>query len=184
MTLNPRAWVGCLGCYNAGALVGTWVDANEAEDFEPHSILHGDTQETEPPCERTTSDERWCLDFEDFGGLLSGECSPSEAAEMAEIVGHIEAEGYPVEAVAAWRDNVGKGYANLDDLDDFADAFAGEWPSGEDYAKELADEIGAIDSEARWPNDCIDWNRAWRELMFDGYWEHPAPGGNVYIFHN
>ncbi len=42
MTLNPRVWVGCLGCYNAGVLVGAWVDAAEAEDFEPHSILHGD----------------------------------------------------------------------------------------------------------------------------------------------
>ena len=49
----------------------------------------------------------------------------------------------------------------------------------EDYAEELANDIGAINSEASWPNNCIDWERAARELQqdyssveFDGvtYW--------------
>lgn len=48
-----------------------------------------------------------------------------------------------------------------------------------DYAKELAEEIGAVDSNASWPNNCIDWDFAARELQqdyssfeFDGvtYW--------------
>ena len=33
----------------------------------------------------------------------------------------------------------------------------------EDYAQELADDIGAINSDATWPNNCIDWERAARE---------------------
>lgn len=37
----------------------------------------------------------------------------------------------------------------------------------EEYAQELADDIGAINSEATWPNDCIDWERAARELQMD-----------------
>ena len=36
-----------------------------------------------------------------------------------------------------------------------------------DYAEQLADDIGAINSEASWPNNCIDWNRAARELHID-----------------
>lgn len=36
-----------------------------------------------------------------------------------------------------------------------------------DYAEELADDIGAIDSKASWPNNCIDWDRAARELQMD-----------------
>lgn len=49
----------------------------------------------------------------------------------------------------------------------------------EDYAEELAEDIGAINREASWPNNCIDWERAARELQqdyssveFDGvtYW--------------
>jgi hypothetical protein len=37
----------------------------------------------------------------------------------------------------------------------------------ERYAQELADDIGAIDSNASWPNNCIDWERAARELQMD-----------------
>lgn len=35
------------------------------------------------------------------------------------------------------------------------------------YAQELADEIGAINSEMRWPATCIDWDQAARELQID-----------------
>ena len=36
-----------------------------------------------------------------------------------------------------------------------------------EYAQELADDIGAINSDESWPNDCIDWERAARELQMD-----------------
>lgn len=36
-----------------------------------------------------------------------------------------------------------------------------------DYAQELAEDIGAIDRKATWPNNCIDWDRAARELQQD-----------------
>lgn len=36
-----------------------------------------------------------------------------------------------------------------------------------DYAQQFAEDIGAIDSEARWPAYCIDWERAARELQMD-----------------
>jgi len=37
----------------------------------------------------------------------------------------------------------------------------------EDYARELADNIGAIPKGAGWPCTCIDWERAARELQMD-----------------
>lgn len=63
-----------------------------------------------------------------------------------------------------------------------------DWPHGEtlirdsyfqEYAQELADDLGAIPKDAAWPLTCIDWNQAARELKqdytsleFDGvtYW--------------
>ena len=30
----------------------------------------------------------------------------------------------------------------------------------EDYARELADDIGAVSKDATWPNNCIDWEEA------------------------
>lgn len=35
------------------------------------------------------------------------------------------------------------------------------------YAQELAEEIGAINADASWPNNCIDWDKAARELRMD-----------------
>jgi len=37
----------------------------------------------------------------------------------------------------------------------------------EDYARELAEDIGAINADARWPNNCIDWEQAASELQTD-----------------
>jgi hypothetical protein len=58
-----------------------------------------------------------------------------------------------------------------------AEGYASDWADGaavlirdsyfETYAQELADDIGAINSDASWPNDCIDWERAARELQMD-----------------
>jgi len=37
----------------------------------------------------------------------------------------------------------------------------------QDYAQELAEDIGAVNREATWPNNCIDWEQAARELRMD-----------------
>lgn len=36
-----------------------------------------------------------------------------------------------------------------------------------DYAETLADEIGAMDSNAGWPMNCIDWDEAAKQLKMD-----------------
>jgi hypothetical protein len=50
-------------------------------------------------------------------------------------------------------------------IDELADGIE-DWEYGahfiagyafEDYARELAEDIGAIDANASWPNNCIDW---------------------------
>ena len=38
----------------------------------------------------------------------------------------------------------------------------------ETYARELAEDIGAINSEATWPNNCIDWKQRQRPTEFNG----------------
>lgn len=51
----------------------------------------------------------------------------------------------------------------------------------EEYARELAEDIGAINRDMNWPLNCIDWEQAAKELKydyssidFDGieYWVH------------
>jgi hypothetical protein len=73
-------------------------------------------------------------------------------------------------------------------LQDEAEDCCTDWRHGETlirdsyfrrYAEQYADDIGAINGDAHWPNCCIDWERAARELQqdfssaeFDGvtYW--------------
>ena len=37
----------------------------------------------------------------------------------------------------------------------------------EDYARDLAEDIGVIDRDQSWPNYCIDWGQAARDLQMD-----------------
>jgi len=37
----------------------------------------------------------------------------------------------------------------------------------ETYAQEFAEDVGAVDRDAKWPNNCIDWAKAAEELLID-----------------
>jgi predicted lipid-binding transport protein (Tim44 family) len=67
-------------------------------------------------------------------------------------------------------------YRALQALQEEAEGYCDDWRHGatlirdsyfKDYAQELADDIGAIDRNAKWPLDCIDWEKAARELQMD-----------------
>lgn len=82
----------------------------------------------------------------------------------------------------------GNELATLEALAEEASGYASDWHYGEmlirdscfeDYAQELAEDIGAIDRNTFWPNNCIDWKEAAEQLQqeytavnFDGvtYW--------------
>lgn len=64
----------------------------------------------------------------------------------------------------------------LQKLEEEAEGYAEDWKYGatlirdsyfKDYAQELAEDIGAIKADAQWPNDCINWDQAARELQMD-----------------
>ena len=50
----------------------------------------------------------------------------------------------------------------------------------EDYARELAEDIGAIKNDANWPNYCIDWEKAASELKMD--YSEIEVDGVTYLF--
>lgn len=64
----------------------------------------------------------------------------------------------------AYIDNVGEQYATADNV---AEAYAGEFQSDEDFAQDVADQLGSVDKNAVWPMTCIDWEQAASELMYD-----------------
>ena len=64
----------------------------------------------------------------------------------------------------------------LEDIDEQGRTGVTDWEYGEalisdyyfqEYARELAEDIGAIDRNANWPLHCIDWEQAANELKHD-----------------
>jgi hypothetical protein len=75
-----------------------------------------------------------------------------------------------------WDDENGEELKALLSLQEDAEGYSEDWRYGStlirdsyftDYAQELAEDIGAIKSDATWPNNCIDWDQAARELQMD-----------------
>ena len=52
-------------------------------------------------------------------------------------------------------------------LDNIEEAYAGNFRDDEDFAQDFADQLGLIDTNASWPTNCIDWEHAAKELMYD-----------------
>jgi len=52
-------------------------------------------------------------------------------------------------------------------LSDIEEAYNGQYSSDEDFAQDMAEQLGAIDNNAKWPQNCIDWEYAAKELMYD-----------------
>lgn len=86
-----------------------------------------------------------------------------------------EEGSYGAEVYQAYIDNVGEEYATMEACEE---AYQGEYRSDEDFAQELAEQLGSIDKNVSWPYTCIDWEWAARELMYD-YFE-----SNGYYFRN
>jgi hypothetical protein len=64
----------------------------------------------------------------------------------------------------------------LEHLAEEASGYAADWQHGETlirdsyfetYAREMAEDIGAVSDYAGWPSTCIDWKRAASELQWD-----------------
>jgi len=75
-------------------------------------------------------------------------------------------EPHSKEAVLAY---IELGIELNDELENFEEAYAGQFDSDEDFARDMARETGALmnDDEVSWPYTCIDWEWASKELMYD-----------------
>jgi len=97
------------------------------------------------------------VEITDFEGVPEKYANKISVWEFAEGFAECEQE---VEVVVAALD-CDITPSNIDE------AFAGAYKDDEDFAYEMAISLGAIDNDAKWPNNCIDWDRAASELMMD-----------------
>lgn len=99
----------------------------------------------------------------------------SQAEE--EAVSAIEEAGHDINAVRAYRDNVGEQYTPLleweDWIGDFEESYQGEM-STEDFAAQLADEMMPMSTtqENEWLMRYFDYDKWERDLFMGDYWEN------------
>ncbi|MCZ4085462.1 MULTISPECIES: antirestriction protein ArdA [Streptomyces] len=170
--VQPRVWIGCLACYNAGRLVGDWYEADTADLVTPDD-LHGRS---------TSHEELWVMDHEGFCGALDGECSPDEAAEIAEALA--ELSEHEAAAFATWVEVFGEQSERTHWVEHFRDQYRGFHQSEAHFAQEWADDTcDPEDKErmTRWPFNEIDWERASHELFTGGFHAERVAGG-VHVF--
>lgn len=166
----PRVWVGCLACYNAGRLVGDWHDASEADDVTTADV-HG---------RASSHEELWCFDLENIP--VRREMSPSEAAEWGRVFD--EVDEHQRAALYAWvasGDYVAEGTGDLPSTSDFEERYTGQWDSFDEYARQLADDIGLLSDVPEGIASFFDWDAWTRDLRFE-YSVLDAAGSGVYVF--
>lgn len=167
---TPRVWIGCLACYNAGNLVGSWHDAVDAAEVTTADV-HG---------RPSSHEELWCFDIENLP--LQREMSPSEAAEWGEALTSVSEHLQP--ALHAWissGDYTAEGTGDLPSIDAFQELYAGHWDDFRDYAEQYAKDTGLLTGVAAEIARYFDWNSWARELAFD-YTTCHAPEGGIYVF--
>jgi len=148
----PAIYVGTYGKYNSGSLFGDWLvltDYADSADFEEACYdLH--KGEDDP--------EFMFQDWENIPDQFISESSIDPS--YWDYLDTIEASYLDKEVFEAASE------CGID-VDSVEDAYSGSYSSDEDFAYEMADQMGAINESASWPNNCIDWERAARDLMFD-----------------
>lgn len=155
---ESRIFVTDYASYNEGTQFkhGHWVDLDQfdsVDSLDEYLTAHFEEAGIEDP-------EIMITDFEGFPKRFYSESYDTNLiGELFEYFELLENCHEP-EAMAAF---IEAGY----DHKDFDEAYAGQFNSDEEFAQDMAEQLGAIDPRAGWPNNCIDWEWAARELMYD-----------------
>jgi antirestriction protein len=172
--VTPRIYVASLPDYNNGRLHGAWIGA----DADPADIHHAIAQMLErSPAEG--AEEFAIHDFDGFSPWQPGEFE--SIVTVSTVAQGIAAHGL---AFAHWAEIAGTSDPDL--LDRFEDAYLGHWASVEEYATDLADNVGlwtegvAPDSLSQYVR--FDYEAFARDLELSGDITTSEGDGGVYIF--
>lgn len=171
---EPRAWVGCLACYNNGRLTGQWLDADELE-----TLADNPNDEDAPTiCTRPNHEELWAMDHENLA--IRDECSVAEAAARARAIDRLAAQAaqqdIPLPVALEYVTDV------QPDQDAWPDALENDYrgcaDSPSDYAYDyVTDTMGEPDLPD-WL--VIDWNATFDNLTSGASVIYDA--GTLYVF--
>lgn len=154
----PAIYVGTYHKYNSGSLYGMWVDVASFDTYEDYidflHRLHSD--EADP--------EFMAQDYENFPKQWYSESGIVDRDWFEKIKEYAELQQN--EAIKAYID-----YYGIDpdefNMDDFEDAYEGEYSSEEDFAEYLVDEIGMENIQNK--DYYFDYDKFARDLFITDY---------------
>jgi antirestriction protein len=167
LSASPRLYVGTYAKYNSGSIKGAWLSledyADRAAFLEACAELHADEVDPE-------------IMFQDFEGFPSWY---SESSAPADILWEwLELDENEREAFGGYADNFG-GDASIED---FRDAYRGQWESGAAFAENTAEECGEVPQNLpAWI--VIDWEASWNCNLRHDYFTADGSEG-IHIFCN
>ncbi|MGO3833095.1 MAG: antirestriction protein ArdA [Microbacteriaceae bacterium] len=170
---TPRAWVGCLACYNAGELVGQWCEARNAHDITLEKV-HSSAAGILSSCE-----ELWCFDTENIP--VAREMSPHEAAQWGEVFDEVDEHLWP--AFHAWiqsGDYSTQHGSDLPAVNTFIDNYLGDYESFASYLRQHADDMGLLADAPEVLCRYFDWGSFARDEEHN-YTVCETPG-SVFVF--
>jgi antirestriction protein len=145
-----KIYVGTYAKYNNGSIAGAWLtltDYNDAQDFLAACYnLHNDEQDIE-------------LMFQDFDDIHKN--YKNEYVNLTALYEYVNA------CNDSNKDIIDAGLDCEIPFESIMDAYQGQYDSDIDFAQLRAEESGAITFNEKWPLNCIDWEGAAYELMFD-----------------
>jgi antirestriction protein len=180
---SPRVWVGCLGCYNHGNLIGKWFEATEAPTEVKEFDAKVELGRAEESHKEFGHEELWVMDHEGFHGLLTGEFSPTDGARVGAV---IEELGDQAAAYGVWR-SIGKGsgeVGNEEDVEQFRESYRGLWDSEVAYVENYIEETNLLDAMPEDLRGYFDTKSYAHDLFMSDYASSDAPGSQVYVFDN
>lgn len=168
---NARIFLTDYASYNNGTQFefGHWVELsgfNDADELNAYISEHFAECDKKSPLD-SPREEIMITDFEGFPEEFYSESMSFE--NLFEYFERAESCHYDLDVIEAFA---AIGNYKLTDLDEFFDAledsYSGEFTSDEAFAEDMAEQIGFEQPDA-WPYNCIDWERAARDLMYDYY---------------
>jgi antirestriction protein len=157
--------------YNNGTQFefGHWIDLsdfNDAKELNEYILKHFKDADKKSPL-YGPREEIMITDFEGFPSSLYSECMNFET--LFKYFELAENSGFDIEIIEAFAD---LGNYDIEEMADFFDAleesYSGEFNSDADFAEDMAEQTG-VEISNTWPYNCIDWERAARDLMHDYY---------------
>jgi len=110
--------------------------------------------------------------IEDWDEILQTDCTVQIndmkffSADFLEFAEAVESSHLDVEAILAYADNLGLDW-DTETVSKAEEDYQGQYDDDADFAQDMAEQMGDIDKDVRWPYTCIDWDDAAKDLMHD-----------------